>query len=192
MNVATLEMEPEVAREKLKAYRARKHKDAEQEYAAAITLLEAVQKGHQVINVGDAIAECPRDEKGRPMLAIARADRREVEFFSRSWQSSYTFNCAKVTETDSLTKTFIRPSLLKAHRGYATVPMVPADVRPETGQLKDWYILFEVEQWHDMPIVDPPIDPLLLEHIQGDFYRIIAEWDLTEIERAAMQMALAN
>lgn len=33
--------------------------------------------------------------------------------------------------------------LPRATHGYATVPMVPADVRPETGQLKDWYVLFE-------------------------------------------------
>ena len=192
MNVQTIEMEPDAAREKLKAYRARKHKDAEAEYAAAITLLEHVERGHQILNVGDVIAMAPRDDKGRPMLAIARADRKEVEFKRYSWPPRYIFDCSQQRQTESLTKVFNRPDLPNAQQGYATVPMVPADVRPATGQLKDWHILFEVDQWHDRPFVDPPVDPLLLKHIQGDFYQILAQWDLTELERAAMQMALSG
>lgn len=195
MNVATIDIDPLEATKKLKAYRARKHKDAEEAYAAAIKLLEVAEQGCSIINVGDAIAAAPRDAKGRPMLAIARADRKEVFLRWDSWPFiSYTFDCAKRghQKTKSLTKTIVRPDLPRCAVGYATVPMVPPEVRPETGQLKDWYILFEVERWHDRSLVDPPIDPILLSHIEGDFYRVIAEWDLTEIERAAMRMALSR
>lgn len=193
MNVTTVDMDQLEASEKLMAYRARKHKDAEKEYAAAIALLEAAEAGHSIINVGDAIASAPRDDKGRPLLAIARADRKQVKFYHGRWPSSYTFDCSKQSyQTESLTKIFVRPNLPVASIGFATVPMVPADVRPDTGQLKDWHILFEVEQWHDSSVIDPPIDPLLLSHIQGEFYQVIAEWNLTEIERAAMRMALSR
>lgn len=192
MNVQTLTMDPVTVQAKLKAYRGRKHKDAEQEYAAVITLLEAVGQGQRILNVADAIFNAPRDHKNRPMLAIARADRKDVCFRHNDFRGQYTFDCSLTQQTESLTKSFTRFGLPVARRGFATVPMVPADVRPKTGQLRDWHILFEVEQWHDHSMIDPPTDPLLLKHIQGDFYQILAEWDLTEIERAAMRMALST
>ena len=77
-------------------------------------------------------------------------------------------------------------------RGYAMVPMVPADVRPETGQLKDWFVLWEVEQWHDNRHTEPPRDPFLLKHIGGTLYAILAEWDLTEVERSIMAELAEN
>lgn len=194
MNVTTIDIDPFDATKKLKAYRSRKHKDAEKEYAAVISMLEAAEDGATFINVGDAITTAPRDEKGRPKLAIARADRKEVLFTWSNFPSTYTFDCAKSRShrTETLTKAFTRPNLPSASYGYATVPMVPADVRPEKGQLKDWHILFEVERWHDRSVVDPPVDPMLLEHFEGEFYKVITEWELTDIERAAMRLAISR
>ena len=72
------------------------------------------------------------------------------------------------------------------NRGYALVPLVPADVRP-SGQLRNYFILWEVEQWSDRRIgAKPDIDPYLLRHLAGDLYVVEAEWDLTELERAIM------
>lgn len=73
-------------------------------------------------------------------------------------------------------------------RGFALVPHVPADVRPRTGQLRDWFVLWEVEEWFDRAqSMTAPTDPLLLEHIDGELYAVLAEWDLTDVERAIME-----
>lgn len=67
-------------------------------------------------------------------------------------------------------------------------PLVPADVRPATGQLRDWHVLWEVEAWHDSPqTMTPPRDPYLLRYIGGSLWAVLAEWDLTELERAVMR-----
>ena len=32
-----------------------------------------------------------------------------------------------------------------------------------------------------------PLDPMLLKHIDGELYSVLAEWDLTGVERAIME-----
>lgn len=72
--------------------------------------------------------------------------------------------------------------------GYALIPMVPLDVRPATGRLADMFVLWEVEQWADRRIgAKPDIDPYLLKHVGGSLYAVLAEWDLTPLERAIMK-----
>lgn len=67
------------------------------------------------------------------------------------------------------------------------VPIVPADVRETvTGPLRDYHILWEVEQWHDQPLVTPPTDPYLIRHIGGSLWSVEAEWDLTDLEKAVI------
>jgi hypothetical protein len=79
------------------------------------------------------------------------------------------------------------PNPRDAHNGYALIPMIPADVRPRDA-LENCYVLWEVEHWADRPIrATPDRDPYLLKHLAGDLYAVIAEWDLTELERAIMQ-----
>lgn len=69
----------------------------------------------------------------------------------------------------------------------ALVPMIPADVR-ETGRKAAihpgedrWFILWEAV-WTPVP----PRDPILLEHVAGSLYSVLAQWDLTDLERALM------
>lgn len=203
MNVAEMTVDPHVAREKLRAYRARKHKDAEQEYRAAEKLFEAAAGGQRLIVAGDAIRHSPFDTQGRPRLAIARADRKQVALYR--WRDRLTFdsrvNHSAYDHWNHLQLTHAYQSMpdhiadpdrpWNYKRWFATVPMVPADVRPETGQLRQWHILWEVDAWHDKPIIDPPRDPYLLEHVAGDVFAVIAEWDLTPLEQAAMQLAIS-
>jgi hypothetical protein len=74
------------------------------------------------------------------------------------------------------------------HDGYARVPMIPANVRPKTGAEQDWYILWEVEKWADnQRSIIPDLDPYLLKHLGGSLYAVLAEWDLTDLERSIMK-----
>lgn len=131
MNVPTMTMPREEAREKLRWYRSQLHRKADAEY-------QAIAQGYE------AMAE------GRPL---------EVPWPRNEMKD-----------------------------GYALVPIVPADVRSKvTGQLSTYFTLWEVEQWADQRIRSlSDRDPLLLKHIGGELYAVVAEWDLTEIERAVM------
>jgi hypothetical protein len=63
----------------------------------------------------------------------------------------------------------------------AMVPLIPIHLRPKRG-LANYHILFEAE-WTP----EPPRDPYLLRRIgKADLWVVVAHWDLTEIERAAL------
>jgi hypothetical protein len=71
-------------------------------------------------------------------------------------------------------------SPIEPKNGAAMVPMVPADVYPSRGlDLSKHFVLWEVEDWD----AAPPVDPMLLKPIGGNLYAVIAQWNLTEIER---------
>src|SRR5205085_1660042 len=61
------------------------------------------------------------------------------------------------------------------------VPIVPPRLRPRF-TLANYFVLWEVEQW--TPI--PPRDPMLLKHLGGWLYAVLAVWDLTDLERVVL------
>lgn len=192
MNTPTISMPVEVARQKLRAYRARQHKDADEIYRRCEQAYAELAKGTPLIDVQEAIRQVETDHKSRPKLAIARADRKEVEFYWRSGSQLASFDTRLNNADNPELHIHIDMGRTCKHdayhtRGYAMVPMVPADVRPAAGQLRDWFILWEVDEWHDRRQLTPPRDPYLLKHIGGTLYAVLAEWDLTEIERSIMQ-----
>ena len=63
----------------------------------------------------------------------------------------------------------------------APVPLVPPEHRPVTLR-NDHYILWEVDKWEKVA----PVDPWLLRRITKQFFIVLAQWDLTELERAVM------
>lgn len=85
-------------------------------------------------------------------------------------------------------------------RGYALVPMIPPEVRRglrngngsrcrkhAASNDRKRFILWEVDEWSDTRLrSQPDRDPLLLEHLHGEMYIVLAQWDLTEIERMVM------
>ena len=63
----------------------------------------------------------------------------------------------------------------------AQVPLIPTHLRPQRG-LANYHILWEAE-WEPLP----PRDPYLLRRIgKADLWLVVAHWDLTEVERAAL------
>lgn len=205
MNVQTIEMDPQEARERLDAYRASLQRRADEEYEAAVAGYEALAEGTPVLQYGPAIAHAPRDDEQRPLLAIARADRQQVEFEWRGGTRA-TFSATSLARWDGrlrgdhrliLDVTMREPHGLKDRWGYAKrvngwalVPMVPPHAIEAIGgrsNLKDHLILWEVEAWADQPIrAVPDRDPYLLRPIHGDLCAVVAEWDLTDLERAVM------
>jgi hypothetical protein len=74
---------------------------------------------------------------------------------------------------------------MEPKRGTAMVPMVPPDVIKDGRgcDLAKHFVLWEVESW----AAAPPVDPMLLKPIGGDLYAVVAQWDLTELERAILR-----
>lgn len=209
MNVSQITMPVEEAKAKLDAYRERLRRRADAEYEAAAAGYEAIAAGTPLLDLPEAIRGGGFDDQMRPRLAVARADRRQVMFCWRHYETRGIFRSGKLAGRHYVSAASTRQPTLnlsidfgrqhgqrvtfdngggysKSVVGYALVPMIPADVRPE-GKEKDWFILWEVEQWSREPLLAvPDRDPYLLKHVGGDLYAILAEWDLTDLERAVM------
>jgi hypothetical protein len=192
MNIPTITMSKKDAQAKLLAYRAQLRKRSDAEYQAAVAGYQALVKGTPLVNISDVFAQAGLGADLRPKLAIARADRRQVAVtITASMLSFHAFNRDSWRENGSETLwrriMYQHPDHTHATTGYALIPMIPADVRPRDA-LDRCFVLWEVEHWADRPVRSrPDRDPYLLKHIIGDLYAVIAEWDLTELERAIMQ-----
>lgn len=204
MNIETITMTEQDAKIKLAAYKKRlaslrhteANKEVAKEYAAAIQGYKALTKGHKLIDLEDVFNNCPRDEKHRPRLAIARADVKQVKFIWRGNENIFLFRYGKDfwSDRDSRSRKIVvnepnryfpysNSASFKNIEGFALVPMIPADILPERINLSESFILWEVEKWADREIgARPSPDPYLLKHIGGPLYAVIAEWDLTPLE----------
>ena len=199
METAQIEMSRQEAIDKYNACIMENHADAFEFNQACQVAYEALADGYKLISLSKSIRLAGLDEKGMPKLAVSRADRKQV-YFDWPARNEVALYCTEARPDSSWTRRgwpelnchvkmgqHHNDESYGGRTGYALVPAVPADVRPETGQLKDWFILWEVDGWSDKSFrVEPPYDPILLKHIGGDLYAVLAEWDLTGIERAIM------
>lgn len=203
MNVTTITMPKEQAEAKLSAYQEQLRRRSDAEYEAALAGYQALAEGTPLISLTEAIRGGGFDEKMRPKLAVARADRRQVMFLWRSRDTTAWFDTNLSTRWSGRhwLSLCVEIDMGRRHgqkqagishycemdvQGFALVPMVPADVRP-SGNLRDYFILWEVEQWSDRRIgAQADRDPYLLRHLGGDLYAVVAEWMLTDLERLVM------
>jgi hypothetical protein len=188
MNVPLIEMDAGAAAEKAAAYESQLRRRDDPEYAAAAVGYAALAEGTPLLNLREAFAHTGLGEDGRPKLAIARADRKQVYVRVRS--NDLEFSTLKRSSWNYAGSLLIHVPFTgigeRWKDGYSLVPLVPADVRPSE-PLHNFLILWEVEQWADRPfIAQPDRDPYLLRHLVGELYAVVAEWDLTDLERAIM------
>jgi post-segregation antitoxin (ccd killing protein) len=197
MNVTTIKMDPAEARKKIEAWMQEKHADQAWCGSTASSGYAALAAGKKLVQLDAAIRGGGFHASGFPKLAIARADRREVRLMWRRGNHEAIFDAhdqfRSGRQSASLTRRInMQRAPDKWYDGYAQIPLLPAELRPEKGQLRDWFILWEVERWYARSLdVQPDRDPMLLEHVAGQLYAVLAEWDLTELERAVMAGALS-
>jgi len=166
----------------------------------------ALSKGMRILNVADVIRNGGLDANGLPRVAIAGADwghchiHREhdrIIFAEGRWihwdYGHQRFQNRRGERVIAFLETGfpeeLRNPALRNERKYASlggnvkalVPSVPAYLRP-TGSLTLYTILWEAE-WD----TTPPVDPLLLRHIAGNMYSVLAQWDLTPLEQAVLE-----
>jgi len=157
-------------------------------------MYKAMSQGKRVLALGEVFKDAGMDYDRLPKLAIARADWQwcffraemhgEASFSTESsnWghnkQNSLhvpaSFFPAEVTNTAWRSR--------NSKCGYpvkAMVPTIPATLRPD--QPKKYWILWEAE-WKK----DPPKDPILLYRLGEHTFSVVAEWDLTPLERSVL------
>jgi len=66
------------------------------------------------------------------------------------------------------------------------VPTIPFHLRPN-GDAANYFILWEVEKWEEYRNAPAPGDPLLLERIAHPIYVVVAQWDLSELEKRILE-----
>lgn len=145
----------------------------------------ALAKGKRVIALTPTIEAAGLDASGLPRLAAVRADltrckvevrRDSVAFGPDNWWSGSERFKIKTLRTSLARETFNSGPRAAS----AIVPLIPPRFRP-AGDLKAYTLLFEAE-WG--PVA--PVDPVLLKRLHGDLYVVLAAWDLTPVERAAI------
>lgn len=143
-------------------------------------IYRAIAKGKTVISVNSAIQNAGLDEKGRPRLAICRAD--YLLCVWSAWTDEFSFS----GRAERLGRTFAEikvpyPGARWQPSQQASVPRIPPQHRPATAELGKYHILWEAE-WQDIPK-----DPYLLRKIGKDAWVVLAAWDLTAVELAVLR-----
>ena len=153
---------------------------------------EAIADGKRVLDVYEVFEKTQTDEKGFPKLAIARADRKKI-YLTRMGNFEYRyiktdFRGWKRTSGKldfSLPRNTFTNLVKAGDKRYSTkVPLIPVKHFPKD-DLSKYYILWEVEDWQEEEIL--PTDPFLLKRLTKNLFVIIAEWDLTPLEKAVMK-----
>jgi hypothetical protein len=155
-----------------------------------------LSKGKLVIRALASVIAAGLDANDLPKLALCRATAKHCHLERRN-DGSFTMSANQWRLAKSQTEEWPRNSFAfqnetfplswdrkfrvsrSAHQ--AQVPIVPVHIRPKRG-LENYHILFEAE-WQKVP----PRDPYLLRRIgKADLWLVVAHWDLTEVERAAL------
>lgn len=156
---------------------------------------QLLSKGKLVIKALESIVKAGVDSAGLPKLAISSATAKAC-FLSRhvnggvtmassdNWRAKSKYSWPVSTFTfppETFPWAWDRKSRTHRSDHKAMLPIIPVYLRPKRG-LPNYHILWEAE-WRPIP----PRDPYLLRRIgKADLWLVVAHWDLTEVERAAL------
>jgi hypothetical protein len=192
MNLPTIKVTEEEATAKLAEYEEAIRRDRTAEDEAIAQAYRAAKRGLQVVRLSQAIAMGGYfDNHGLPRIAITRADAAQCYVYWSGddliysdvdrWHTNFGALVGNHSVRVPMRNVAI-PRVRAYRRSSAPVPLVPPRHRPKRYRLSRCHILWEVEQWAQVPARDPA----LLRHIRGDLWAVLAVWDLTELERAIL------
>jgi hypothetical protein len=147
----------------------------DQEIAA---IYKRIAQGKTVIRAMASIVSAGLNAQGLPVLALARADERKVEWRCHGGWGEFTpaWNCRSKSRRIRVNWDGLR---YDGQEGSAVVPIIPIHLRPKRG-IANYHVLWEAD-WRSIPK-----DPYLLRRFAGDAWLVVAAWDLTDVERAVM------
>ena len=198
MDLATLEITQDEARERLAEYTAAVKAERNAEDEAIAAAYRAAARGLPVISLSTAVAAGGFFDNGLPRIAVCRADaatcRVDWEYdrrlVFRDEQALRWRPVRSLVGLHAVTVQAQRPPGVyhnAVRSGTTVVPPVPPRHRPKRGRIGRFHILWEVEKWDPTP----PRDPALLRHIRGDLWAVLATWDLTDVERHVLAQRVA-
>lgn len=188
MDAPIMTMEREKADQAYRTYKTHLKDRHDDELAAVMKGYKAMRDEMGVLDAQDAISLGGVDNWGRPNLALVRAHAKEV-WFERTRDGAVTFKEERwpdprarfsVRRFPAGTLPVEAPPNYRSS-GEAIVPLIPPQFIPKFG-LHNYHILFEAE-W----LKRPPVDPILLKHLGGMLYAVLAQWDLTPLEQAVLK-----
>jgi hypothetical protein len=160
---------------------------------------DLLRKGKVIIRAIESIKQAGLTRDFLPKLAIAPATAKQCNlaryndgqfvmsphsFWARSKKNVLAFrqNTFKFpAESFPLSQFGNPPHRTSRSDHVAIVPPIPVHLRPRRG-LQNYHVLWEAE-WEPVP----PRDPYLLRRIgKADLWLVVAHWELTEVERAAL------
>ena len=200
MDLKPITMEAEAAEAAFREYRAAFMADRNRIDGELMRGYKAIMKGTPLIRLTAAIKAGGADAQGRPKIAIARADEANGVTFSRDRDGAVVFQphrrtwgAARITAND---RRFILPDetlpprqtngFINAGIWVAILPIIPPRLRPHHA-LSGYHLLWEAV-WSEATVRRAPRDPALLKRLGGDMFAVLAVWDLTELERAVLEM----
>ena len=188
-----------------RAYREHRHFETEMDREIRRTYAE-IAKGRTIIKAIESVAAAGVGEDRLPKLALVRADQPQCflgvepathlsggmvrmahtwDGASSGWRRRLRFSWPRAAFGPDLSPGVPWRHGVTGHsmiERQAITPIIPVHLRPRTA-LSNYHILFEAE-WRRVV----PKDPFLLRRMgQGDLWLVVAAWDLTEVERAALQ-----
>lgn len=191
-SVKPITMSRRLARKKWKEYVEASKIHGEKYFKDLKGLYYHLKEERKIIDIFEAFKFAGLNEKHEPKLAIALANAKTVEF-EKKRNGSGLFNTDKYGdykhEVFLPEKTF--PDWIKAEKKNTydndfvnqkiktKVPIIPADKISNYKHLNELYILWEVDDWQNVPI-----DPFLLKRINNNLFVILSSWNLTKLERA--------
>jgi hypothetical protein len=163
---------------------------------------QLLAKGKLIIKALDSVVAAGLNQQGLPKLALAGATAKAC-FLERFANGGATMKSSDNWRAKSNTLHFANASFAfprdsfpwgwdrkdRANRSdhKALLPLIPIHLRPKRG-LANYHLLWEAE-WQPVP----PRDPFLLRRIgKADLWLVVAQWDLTEVERAALATRVAR
>ena len=168
-----------------------------------------LSQGKALIDINKVMEKAGVTKNYEPKLAIARADWKEVYFHKKDSGrgffagSSSNWFTKSGGDIDLPPETFVqwlrgKETIQTDKKTYEVdrspewaipnaqiktkIPIIPAQLTPE-GKLTEYYILWEVDKWEELPKAD---DPLLLKRITENLFVILSAWDVTPLEQSVI------
>lgn len=183
MKVEKIIVDKDRARELYQEYKKHQHysEPIDQEIQRTYKVLA---QGRTVVQAIKSIEVAGLGPDRMPLLAIARADSKRCIWRTHNGHG-YFYSDDQWSRARARKFRAAFAGMTYQHPdGQAVVPLVPVHLRPKRG-LENYHILWEAD-WKAIPK-----DPYLLRRIGGDMWLVVAAWDLTEVERAAMAHRLS-